>query len=601
MKLKKSHLFALLVLLGACADDVAVLDTGKCPEGAVYEAATDTCRTAVVNNGPGGADWADTDSDGVVDKYDNCANVFNPNQEDGDGDTVGDACDNCQLTANIDQLDADGNGIGDTCQNEDFYDTDTDTDGDGRPDISDNCPAIANPTQADGDLDGLGDACDNCPQKANQGQQDADGDGIGNACDGDYVGDICYSQTFRADVKTIEPSLYVILDSSGSMADQLDATRPHPWPIEDAQQAIGLVADDIASSARIGLGQYPFGPTKASTCTMKNWLDVGANSAQSIKTAANSIAAIGDTPTGYALNQILDQTLLTDAADPLDARRPKAVILITDGDPNVACNSGSPVLSKASAQPEAVSAAARLKAAGLPVYVVGFLSGAVPANLNAIATAGGTDAPGADAYFKADNPAQLVAAISGITQRSVSCTYQLDMVPPNLDQVIVTVNGAAVAQSPVNGFTFDRFAGFIQFNGAACDAVRNAADPSAIQIQVDITCVEDDVTCTPTAEVCDFIDNDCDNEVDEGCDGCRPEVCDDVDNDCDDVVDEGCATCDLIGMACELSADCCVGDCVNGTCAFECRPAEVACTKNLDCCSGICSGTAASPGLCVNP
>ena len=600
MNLTKTHFLALIVLLAACTDDVAVLDTGNCPEGSTYDTATKTCRTPFNNGGPDSAEWTDIDGDGVVDKYDNCATVANPRQEDTDGDTVGDACDNCQLTANADQADADGNGIGDTCQNEDFYDTNTDTDGDGRPDVSDNCPTISNANQLDTDLDGLGDACDNCPAVSNAGQQDADNDGQGNACDPDYVGDICYSQSFRADVKTIEPSVYVMLDASGSMADELDATRPRPWPIDLAQQAIGTVADDIAGEARIGLGQFPFQTMSGSTCTTKNWLSIGMNSAQQIKNAANSINAVGNTPTGFALNQILDNGLLTDATDTLDARRPKAVILVTDGDPTVGCDTGSPVNQRVVAQPEAVSAAARLKNAGLPVYVVGFISGAQPANLDAIAAAGGTDAPGPDKFFTADNPAQLVAAISDITSRTVSCTYQLDMVPPNLDQVLVTVNGNRINSSATNGFTFDRFAGLVQFNGAACDTVRNAPDPSAIQITVDITCAEDDV-CTPETEVCDFKDNDCDNEVDEGCGGCRPEVCDGIDNDCDDQIDEGCATCDLIGQACEVTADCCNGDCVNGTCAFVCRPAEVACVANADCCSGICSGTTASPGVCINP
>lgn len=48
--------------------------------------------------------------------------------------------------------------------------------------------------------------------------------------------------------------------------------------------------------------------------------------------------------------------------------------------------------------------------------------------------------------------------------------------------------------------------------------------------------------CTPSTEVCDDADDDCDGEVDEAC--CEPaaESCGDgADNDCDDRADEGCA------------------------------------------------------------
>jgi len=72
---------------------------------------------------------ADTDSDGVYDRFDV--------NEDGDFDDTGEL-DNCPLVPNADQLDTDGDGLGDAC---------------------DNCTTVANPDQADSNWDGIGDAC----------------------------------------------------------------------------------------------------------------------------------------------------------------------------------------------------------------------------------------------------------------------------------------------------------------------------------------------------------------------------------------------------------------------------------------------------------
>ena len=55
------------------------------------------------------------DQDGICQGDDNCPDVPNPDQADRDRDFVGDACDNCPNNANPGQEDADGDGIGDVC------------------------------------------------------------------------------------------------------------------------------------------------------------------------------------------------------------------------------------------------------------------------------------------------------------------------------------------------------------------------------------------------------------------------------------------------------------------------------------------------------
>jgi hypothetical protein len=207
----------------------------------------------------------DTDGDGIGNRCDNCRQVANAGQEDADADGVGDVCDLCSDTsADVPQLDGslrtavngDGCSVSQRCPCDGPPDIDVawkshgryvacvarhsirffgrglmsnqerralrraaahslcgkrhkvpgvDDDGDGVPNLSDNCPTVANPRQADTDNDAIGDACDddkdgdtvlnasdNCPRVANaeqtddtdvQPNQSVAPDGVGNACD----------------------------------------------------------------------------------------------------------------------------------------------------------------------------------------------------------------------------------------------------------------------------------------------------------------------------------------------------------------------------------------------------------------------------------
>lgn len=420
--------------------------------------------------------------------------------------------------------------VEDPTPKEEFPTTDpfAETDSDGIIDRLDNCPYVANPDQADGDGDGIGDLCDNCPVKANPDQADSSGDGRGDACSPVPTGEICATQSTGFEV--LKPNIFFTLDKSGSM----DGT-----PMAQAKSGLNTIADELSGELRFGFGAYPV--ELVCDISHSTLLPMGEHTAAAIKASYANLSANGGTPTFDALEDILRSGLASDRNDPSDAARAKAVVLITDGEPNNCRN--NPV-------GDTVAAARALANAGIPVYVIGFnFDGANPTNLNSIAEAGGTNAGvNGQRFYPANNASTLVTALRQISSEVISCSYLLDTAPPDPNKVWISINDGFLAQDQ---YTFDGAQNTLTLSDATCQQLR-ASDPANTRVSITLGCA---TPCVPGQFW-----------------GC--------------CLDEG--------DQCASDAECCFGKCNNGTCEEPCRPTGVSCTDSSQCCQGLCGG-----GICI--
>ncbi|MBX3184314.1 MAG: hypothetical protein KF915_16925 [Polyangiaceae bacterium] len=315
------------------------------------------------------------------------------------------------------------------------------------------------------------------------------------------------------------------------------------------------------------------------------------------------LRATGPTPLAGALAATQDFLTPVVTCDSAKDCRTYATILLTDG------------AESCQGDPEAAAAALRSAIPGHEVktYVIGFsVSPTERAQLNAIATAGGTNAGDftgqPDAAFFAndeDGLANAIATIIASSQRFESCN--------DLDD---DCDGLVDEDFPNKGLVCDDGGvGLCRGTGVyLC-----TADGSGTE------CVITNPGATPTEEVCNGLDDDCDGLVDEGltCDGCvpQPEICNGRDDDCDRSIDEEpdvSLNDPNIGGECEPlvapndQAPCQPGrlTCVNGNpvCTGAIKPQAEICNGLDDDCDGVADNDAPCPGVtqciegqCVGP
>ena len=276
----------------------------------------------------------------------------------------------------------------------------------------------------------------------------------------------CGEQTEPIEVEELgdPPDLLIVLDRSGSMSSPIPTFPPDFTPKwEIMRDAVNAVAGTNETNIRFGLLEFP----ENNDCGVTG----GAVKVPIDISNAGEIAAYfaGRSPDGNTPAQLgLQQALTYYNSIPVNAAG-RYVLFATDGEPN--CSSGDPAA-------ETVAAVTGLANAGIKTYVLGFGGGfADDSVLNNSAIAGQVPKPGGPPhYYAANNAAELDAALQAIAGGIVipSCSFSLATLPPDPDNVTVTLDGMVVPRSTnhTNGWDYYPDAGTITFFGTYCDMIQ---------------------------------------------------------------------------------------------------------------------------------
>jgi hypothetical protein len=316
-------------------------------------------------------------------------------------------------------------------------------------------------------------ACGPTPKQ--QGGDDDGGDGDGTSADAAvetyFDADIdasCGAQMQQIGVVNLgdPPDLLVVLDRSGSMSDAPPTFPPvfdTKWNI--MKGALNSIAVQKDQNIKFGVLEFPSDQNCAADATPEVAIALGAHTAIASYLAGRSPG--GNTPAHLALSSALTY-YNSIAVNPAG----RYVLFATDGVPN--CLGGDP---NAASDMATVAAVTALKNAGIPTYVLGFGTFGLPTGvLNDAATAGGKAKPGTTKFYEANNANDLNMALAAIAGGIIvpSCRFQLQSVPPDPDNVTVTVNGQVVPRSPshTNGWDYHPDAMTITFFGSYCTTIQ---------------------------------------------------------------------------------------------------------------------------------
>lgn len=281
------------------------------------------------------------------------------------------------------------------------------------------------------------------------------------------------------------PNMLMVLDKSGSMG----GTK---WT--DAKNAVNYVANHYNTDLRFGLELFSSASSGQQDAFVPYVAGFGScqipTTPAIIQGALNHYSPGGQTMMVPAMNVAkgeLSRSIHADHLAQIFGRR-QAVLFITDGAPTDSC----PVSQVAALRSLTIEG----QLYDVRTYVVGFGTGIDRNCLNALANAGGTsrcNTPGCDQFYVASDNASLTAAMNTVVQITAQeiCNGLDDDCDNEIDE------GFDVGQSCTVGEGACARSGVMMCNASGSD----------VECSV--------IPGSPTIEICDGIDNDCDGAVDE--------------------------------------------------------------------------------------
>ena len=191
--------------------------------------------------------------------------------------------------------------------------------------------------------------------------------------DGNYTIQMTAQATGTTTTKVEPMDIVLVLDQSGSMADDFSNGTRQSAMIAAVNSFIGKVADKYSTDADHRMAIVTFGYDAAK---LVGWTAVDSTGAAALTNAISNLPENPSGATNVGAGMQMAKNLMNDAYTGNNTDRQKMVIVFTDGVPTKKSDFDTDVANKA------ISAAKDMKGNGVTIYTVGIFNGAKPTQLH---------------------------------------------------------------------------------------------------------------------------------------------------------------------------------------------------------------------------